>query len=176
MTSSDPAANGRGRGAPLRASRGSPPSSSSISRSDPSSSPEEYTSNKHKVQNNNSVSSSSSSLTLHGIKTPCNVAKKTRKSLILEVKLDIIHRHERAEKTNSIASHHGLTPFSSQQTLLRRLKTTRPSPSEQELMEGVGLRWTRDTTQFTLANTSSVVNHLQNCPSGLSSSVSIMLS
>ncbi|MPD02071.1 Vacuolar protein sorting-associated protein 45 [Portunus trituberculatus] len=39
-----------------------------------------------------------------------SVAKKTRKSLTLEVKLDIIHRHERVKKTNSIASHHGLTP------------------------------------------------------------------
>ncbi|MPC41096.1 hypothetical protein E2C01_034678 [Portunus trituberculatus] len=39
-----------------------------------------------------------------------SVAKKTRKSLTLQVKLDIIHRHERGEKTNSIASHHGLTP------------------------------------------------------------------
>ncbi|MPC66027.1 hypothetical protein E2C01_060169 [Portunus trituberculatus] len=39
-----------------------------------------------------------------------SVAKKTRKSLTLKVKLDIIHRHERGEKTNSIASHHGLTP------------------------------------------------------------------
>ncbi|MPC70321.1 CENPB DNA-binding domain-containing protein 1 [Portunus trituberculatus] len=35
---------------------------------------------------------------------------KTRKSLTLEVKLDIIYRHERGEKTNSIARHHGLTP------------------------------------------------------------------
>ncbi|MPC61713.1 hypothetical protein E2C01_055787 [Portunus trituberculatus] len=40
-----------------------------------------------------------------------SVAKKTRKSLNLKVKLDIIHRHERGEKTNSIARHHGLTPF-----------------------------------------------------------------
>ncbi|MPC59471.1 hypothetical protein E2C01_053490 [Portunus trituberculatus] len=39
-----------------------------------------------------------------------NVAKTTRKSLTLEVKLDIIHRHKRGEKTNSIARHHGLTP------------------------------------------------------------------
>ncbi|MPC58051.1 CENPB DNA-binding domain-containing protein 1 [Portunus trituberculatus] len=38
------------------------------------------------------------------------VAKKTRKSLILKVKQDIIHRHERGEKTNSIAHHHRLTP------------------------------------------------------------------
>ncbi|MPC45752.1 CENPB DNA-binding domain-containing protein 1 [Portunus trituberculatus] len=35
---------------------------------------------------------------------------KTRKSLTLEVKLDIIHRHKRGEKTNSIARHHSLTP------------------------------------------------------------------
>ncbi|MPC68367.1 CENPB DNA-binding domain-containing protein 1 [Portunus trituberculatus] len=40
-----------------------------------------------------------------------SVAKKKRKSLTLEVKLDIIHRHEKGEKTiNSIACHHGLTP------------------------------------------------------------------
>ncbi|MPC73498.1 Dolichyl-diphosphooligosaccharide--protein glycosyltransferase subunit [Portunus trituberculatus] len=39
-----------------------------------------------------------------------SIAKKTRKSLTLEVKLDIIYRHERGEKTNSIAHHHGLTP------------------------------------------------------------------
>ncbi|MPC17217.1 hypothetical protein E2C01_010065 [Portunus trituberculatus] len=35
-----------------------------------------------------------------------SIAKKTRKSLTLEVKLDIIHRHERGEKNNSIARHH----------------------------------------------------------------------
>ncbi|MPC32780.1 CENPB DNA-binding domain-containing protein 1 [Portunus trituberculatus] len=35
---------------------------------------------------------------------------KTRKSLTHEVKLDIIHRYERGEKTNSIAHHRGLTP------------------------------------------------------------------
>ncbi|MPC60009.1 hypothetical protein E2C01_054044 [Portunus trituberculatus] len=40
-----------------------------------------------------------------------SIAKKTRKSFTLEVKLDIIHRRERGEKTNSMASHHGLTPF-----------------------------------------------------------------
>ncbi|MPC88658.1 Sodium-coupled neutral amino acid transporter 9 [Portunus trituberculatus] len=39
-----------------------------------------------------------------------SIAKKTGKCLTLEVKLDIIHRHERGEKTNSIASYHGLTP------------------------------------------------------------------
>ncbi|MPC48015.1 hypothetical protein E2C01_041779 [Portunus trituberculatus] len=39
-----------------------------------------------------------------------NVAKKTRKSLTHEVKLDIIHRHKRGKKTNSIARHHGFTP------------------------------------------------------------------
>ncbi|MPC78055.1 CENPB DNA-binding domain-containing protein 1 [Portunus trituberculatus] len=39
-----------------------------------------------------------------------SVTKKTRKSLTLEVKPDIIHRHERGKKTNSIARHHGLTP------------------------------------------------------------------
>ncbi|MPC23454.1 Tigger transposable element-derived protein 4 [Portunus trituberculatus] len=38
------------------------------------------------------------------------IAKKKRKSLTLEVKLDIIHTHEGGEKTNSIAHHHGLTP------------------------------------------------------------------
>ncbi|MPC31483.1 hypothetical protein E2C01_024773 [Portunus trituberculatus] len=54
-----------------------------------------------------------------------SVAKKTRKSLTLEVKLDIIHRHEKGEKTNSIARHHldsiYSLLFSSQQALLRRL-------------------------------------------------------
>ncbi|MPD04527.1 hypothetical protein E2C01_100221 [Portunus trituberculatus] len=35
-----------------------------------------------------------------------SIAKKTKKSLTLEVKLDIIHRHERGKKTNSIAHHH----------------------------------------------------------------------
>ncbi|MPC74683.1 CENPB DNA-binding domain-containing protein 1 [Portunus trituberculatus] len=39
-----------------------------------------------------------------------SIAKKTRKSLTDEVKVDIIHRHERGEKTNSIARPHGLTP------------------------------------------------------------------
>ncbi|MPC61560.1 hypothetical protein E2C01_055633 [Portunus trituberculatus] len=38
-----------------------------------------------------------------------SVAKKTRKSLTLEVKLDIINGHKRGEKTNNIARHHGLT-------------------------------------------------------------------
>ncbi|MPC30312.1 hypothetical protein E2C01_023573 [Portunus trituberculatus] len=55
-----------------------------------------------------------------------SVAKKTRKSLTLEVKLDIIHRLERGEKTNSIASHHGLTPstvyYFEVSRLLRRLE------------------------------------------------------
>ncbi|MPC10398.1 hypothetical protein E2C01_003031 [Portunus trituberculatus] len=57
------------------------------------------------VQNNNSVSSSSSSLTLHATKRPAmlpSVAKKTRKSLTLEVKLHIIHRHERTEQLHKI--------------------------------------------------------------------------
>ncbi|MPC75394.1 hypothetical protein E2C01_069781 [Portunus trituberculatus] len=40
---------------------------------------------------------------------PPSVAKKTRKSLTLEVKLDIIHGHERGEKTNSIVSLHLLS-------------------------------------------------------------------
>ncbi|MPC13578.1 hypothetical protein E2C01_006316 [Portunus trituberculatus] len=31
---------------------------------------------------------------------------KTMKSLTLEVKLDIIHRHERGKKSNSITRHH----------------------------------------------------------------------
>ncbi|MPC19792.1 hypothetical protein E2C01_012717 [Portunus trituberculatus] len=35
-----------------------------------------------------------------------SIAKKTRKFLTLEVKLDIIHRHDRGKKTNSIARHH----------------------------------------------------------------------
>ncbi|MPC72149.1 hypothetical protein E2C01_066443 [Portunus trituberculatus] len=39
-----------------------------------------------------------------------SIAKKTRKSLTLEVKLDIIHRNKRGKKTNSIACHYGLTP------------------------------------------------------------------
>ncbi|MPC16048.1 hypothetical protein E2C01_008859 [Portunus trituberculatus] len=39
-----------------------------------------------------------------------SIAKNTRKSLTPEVKLDIIHKHERGEKTNSVACHHGLTP------------------------------------------------------------------
>ncbi|MPD02257.1 CENPB DNA-binding domain-containing protein 1 [Portunus trituberculatus] len=39
-----------------------------------------------------------------------SIAKKTRKSLTLELKLDIIYRQERGEKTSSIAHHHGLTP------------------------------------------------------------------
>ncbi|MPC41213.1 hypothetical protein E2C01_034800 [Portunus trituberculatus] len=39
-----------------------------------------------------------------------SIAKKTRKSLILKVKLDIIHSYERDEITNSIARHHVLTP------------------------------------------------------------------
>ncbi|MPC51249.1 CENPB DNA-binding domain-containing protein 1 [Portunus trituberculatus] len=39
-----------------------------------------------------------------------SVARKKRKSLTLKVKVDIIDRHERGEKTNSIACHHGLTP------------------------------------------------------------------
>ncbi|MPC36928.1 hypothetical protein E2C01_030398 [Portunus trituberculatus] len=35
-----------------------------------------------------------------------SIAKMTRKSPTLEVKLDIIHRHERGQKTNSIARLH----------------------------------------------------------------------
>ncbi|MPC45295.1 hypothetical protein E2C01_038990 [Portunus trituberculatus] len=47
-----------------------------------------------------------------------SVAKKTRKSLTHEVNLDIIHRHKRGEKTNTIAHHHGLT-LSSVSTLFK---------------------------------------------------------
>ncbi|MPC95166.1 CENPB DNA-binding domain-containing protein 1 [Portunus trituberculatus] len=39
-----------------------------------------------------------------------SVAKMIRKSLTHKVKLDIIHRHKRGKKTNSIAYHHGLIP------------------------------------------------------------------
>ncbi|MPC85439.1 hypothetical protein E2C01_080216 [Portunus trituberculatus] len=49
-------------------------------------------------------STSSSSHAQHANKTPCNqpcklpsIAKMTRKSITLKVKLDIIHRHERPE-------------------------------------------------------------------------------
>ncbi|MPC95265.1 hypothetical protein E2C01_090467 [Portunus trituberculatus] len=35
-----------------------------------------------------------------------SIAKKTRKSPTFKVKVDVIHRHEKGEKTNSIARHH----------------------------------------------------------------------
>ncbi|MPC09755.1 hypothetical protein E2C01_002376 [Portunus trituberculatus] len=38
--------------------------------------------------------------------SPAMSPKKKRKSFTLEVKLDIIHRHERGQKTNGIAHHH----------------------------------------------------------------------
>ncbi|MPC22877.1 hypothetical protein E2C01_015905 [Portunus trituberculatus] len=44
--------------------------------------------------------------------SPAIVAKKTRKSLTLKVKLDITYSQTRGKKTNSIAHHHGLTPSS----------------------------------------------------------------
>ncbi|MPC97036.1 hypothetical protein E2C01_092324 [Portunus trituberculatus] len=49
-----------------------------------------------------------------------SIAKKTRKSLTFKVKLDVIHKHERRE-TNSIASHHGLTPSTLYHFQFRRL-------------------------------------------------------
>ncbi|MPC89953.1 hypothetical protein E2C01_084918 [Portunus trituberculatus] len=70
---------------------------------------------------------------------------KTRKSLTLEVKLDIIHRHERGEKTNSIAHHHldsiYCLLFSSQQTLLRRLVRPYLPCKLKEPPELVTLQW-----------------------------------
>ena len=65
-----------------------------------------------------------------------SVPKKTRKSLTLEAKLDIIHRHERGEKTNSIARHHGhrlCLPFSRQQTLNGPRNS--PTPKEKCIYE-----------------------------------------
>ncbi|MPC64405.1 CENPB DNA-binding domain-containing protein 1 [Portunus trituberculatus] len=64
------------------------------------------------VQNKNSVQHQliiSRSTSNRPAKSP-SIAKKKRKSLTLKVKLDIIHRHERGKKTNSIVRHHGLTP------------------------------------------------------------------
>ncbi|MPC70618.1 hypothetical protein E2C01_064872 [Portunus trituberculatus] len=40
-----------------------------------------------------------------------SVPKKTRMSLTLEVKLDIIHRHERGEKTIALLATTILTPY-----------------------------------------------------------------
>ncbi|MPD06935.1 hypothetical protein E2C01_102772 [Portunus trituberculatus] len=55
-----------------------------------------------------------------------SIAKKTRKSFTLKVRLDIIHRHEGDQKTNNIARHHldsiYCVLFSSQQTLPCKLK------------------------------------------------------
>ncbi|MPC75723.1 CENPB DNA-binding domain-containing protein 1 [Portunus trituberculatus] len=85
-----------------------------------------------------------------------SVAKKTRKSLTLEVKLDIIHRHERGKKTNSIAHYHDLTPstvstiFKSADSIkkagenvssLQAKRTTRTRDSAMKKMESLMEMW-----------------------------------
>ncbi|MPC73815.1 CENPB DNA-binding domain-containing protein 1 [Portunus trituberculatus] len=85
-----------------------------------------------------------------------SIAKKTRKSLTLKVKRDIIHRHKRSEKTNSIARHHGLTPptvstiFKSSDSIkkagetkssLQAKRTTRTCNSAMDEIEGLVEMW-----------------------------------
>ncbi|MPC89610.1 CENPB DNA-binding domain-containing protein 1 [Portunus trituberculatus] len=81
-----------------------------------------------------------------------SVAKKTRKSLTPEVKPDIIHRHEKGEKTNSIARYHGLTPstvstiFKSAGSIetvssLQAKRTTRTRDSAMNKMESLVEMW-----------------------------------
>ncbi|MPC20917.1 CENPB DNA-binding domain-containing protein 1 [Portunus trituberculatus] len=68
-----------------------------------------------------------------------SVAKKTMKSLTLEVKLDIIHRYERGKKTNSIARHHGLIPstvstiFKSADSIKKAESSSLPAKVEVEI-------------------------------------------
>ncbi|MPC34965.1 hypothetical protein E2C01_028370 [Portunus trituberculatus] len=75
-----------------------------------------------------------------------SVAKKKRKTLPHEVKLDIIHRHDRGKKTNSIARYHGLTPstvstiFKSVDSIKRLVRPYLPSKLK-EPPELVILQW-----------------------------------
>ncbi|MPD03503.1 CENPB DNA-binding domain-containing protein 1 [Portunus trituberculatus] len=69
------------------------------------------------VQNNNSVQQQlvfpRSTCHQYALQPPlqcCLALLRPGKSFTLEVKLDIIHRYEIGEKTNSIARYHGLTP------------------------------------------------------------------
>ncbi|MPD03422.1 hypothetical protein E2C01_099060 [Portunus trituberculatus] len=67
----------------------------------------------------------------HPATTPAmspSIAKITRKSLTLEVKLDI-HSHERGEKTNSTARHHGCTP-STVSTIFKSVDSIKKAVSE----------------------------------------------
>ncbi|KAG7159575.1 CENPB DNA-binding domain containing protein 1-like 12 [Homarus americanus] len=43
-------------------------------------------------------------------KTPSNVAKRSRVAVTLDVKLDIVKRHEHGERTSVIGGVHGLAP------------------------------------------------------------------
>ncbi|MPC49124.1 CENPB DNA-binding domain-containing protein 1 [Portunus trituberculatus] len=73
-----------------------------------------------------------------------NVAKKTWKSVTLEVKLDIIHRHERGEKTNSIVRYHGLTP-ATVSTILKSTDSIKKAGDTVSSLQAKRITQTRDS-------------------------------
>ncbi|MPC40462.1 Guanine nucleotide-binding protein G(i) subunit alpha [Portunus trituberculatus] len=102
-----------------------------------------------------------------------SVAEMIRKSLTHEVKLAIIHRHERGEKTNSIARYHGLTPstvstiFKSADSIKKVGNNTYEESANYIRMKFENLNKRKDQkeiyTHFTCATDT---NNIQVCPHG----------
>ncbi|KAG7157763.1 CENPB DNA-binding domain containing protein 1-like 25 [Homarus americanus] len=95
-------------------------------------------------------------------KTPSNVANRSRVAVMLDVKLDIVKRHEHGEGTSVIGSMHGLAPSTVHSivkstdkikemvrpaTLLTAMKVTRFRDAEMESMERMLSTWIDNQTQ-----------------------------
>ncbi|KAG7154595.1 CENPB DNA-binding domain containing protein 1-like 26 [Homarus americanus] len=88
-------------------------------------------------------------------KTPSNVAKRSSVAVTLDVKLDIVKRHEHGEGTSVIGRVHGLAPstvhkikeMAGSATPLMATKVTRFLDAEMESMERMLSTWVDDQTQ-----------------------------
>ncbi|KAG7172953.1 CENPB DNA-binding domain containing protein 1-like 4 [Homarus americanus] len=95
-------------------------------------------------------------------KTPSNVAKRSHVAVTLDMKLDIVKRHEHGEGTSVIGHVHGLAPstvhsivksadkikeMAGSATPLRATKVTRFCDAEMESMERMLSTWIDDQTQ-----------------------------
>ncbi|XP_042211556.1 CENPB DNA-binding domain-containing protein 1-like [Homarus americanus] len=95
-------------------------------------------------------------------KTPSNVAKRSRVAVALDVKLDIVKRHEHGKGTSVIGRVHGLAPstvhlivksadeikeMAGSATPLTATKVTRFRDAEIESMERMLSTWIDDQTQ-----------------------------
>ncbi|KAG7164909.1 CENPB DNA-binding domain containing protein 1-like 7 [Homarus americanus] len=95
-------------------------------------------------------------------KTPSNVAKRSRVAITLDVKLDIVKRHEHGEGTSVIGRVHGLAPstvhsivksankikeMAGSATPLTGTKVKRFHDAEMESMERMLSTWIDDQTQ-----------------------------